>query len=120
MGLGVRARDPVELFNSNYLLLGAVVEAVSGESLADFLSAEVFTPWAWTWCWIQLGPVPTLALSYMRTAATTRSPPPPKNQTGDGSIQTTPSQLVIWADNYSPGRGRPGVARRYDGAGETG
>lgn len=36
--------DHFEYSNSNYFLLGEVVTAVTGESLGDFLAAEVFKP----------------------------------------------------------------------------
>ena len=108
--------------NSNYLLLGAVVEAVSGESLADFLSAEVFTPLGLDMVLDPARPVPTLALSYMKDGGNDAVAPSAWEQTGDGSIQTTPSQLVIWADNYRTGAvgGSELLAAQVDGAVETG
>lgn len=108
--------------NSNYLLLGAVVEAVSGESLADFLNAEVFTPLGLDMVLDPARPVPTLALSYMRDGGNDAVAPSAWEQTGDGSIQTTPSQLVIWADNYRTGAvgGPELLAAQVDGAVETG
>lgn len=108
--------------NSNYLLLGAVVEAVSGESLADFLSAEVFTPLGLDMVLDPARPVPTLALSYMKDGGNDAVAPSAWEQTGDGSIQTTPSQLVIWADNYRTGAvgGPELLAAQVDGAVETG
>lgn len=108
--------------NSNYLLLGAVVEAVSGESLADFLSAEVFTPLGLDMVLDPARPVPMLALSYMKDGGNDAVAPSAWEQTGDGSIQTTPSQLVIWADNYRTGAvgGPELLAAQVDGAVETG
>ena len=108
--------------NSNYLLLGAVVEAVSGESLADFLNAEVFTPLGLDMVLDPARPVPTLALSYMRDGGNDAVAPSAWEQTGDGSIQTTPSQLVVWADNYRTGAvgGPELLAAQVDGAVETG
>ncbi len=108
--------------NSNYLLLGAVVEAVSGESLADFLNAEVFTPLGLDMVLDPARPVPTLALSYMKDGGNDAVAPSAWEQTGDGSIQTTPSQLVIWADNYRTGAvgGPELLAAQVDGAVETG
>ena len=108
--------------NSNYLLLGAVVEAVSGESLADFLNAEVFTPLGLDMVLDPARPVPMLALSYMKDGGNDAVAPSAWEQTGDGSIQTTPSQLVIWADNYRTGAvgGSELLAAQVDGAVETG
>jgi len=107
-----------EYSNSNYLLLGQVVEAASGQSLSDFLRAEIFKPLGLKMVLDPARPVPTLAESYTRddskyTVATTAW-----EQTGDGSIQTTPSQLVIWADNYRTGAvgGPTLLAAQVDGA----
>ena len=107
-----------EYSNSNYLLLGQVVERASGQSLSDFLRAEIFTPLGLDMVLDPARPVPTLAESYTRddgkyTVATTAW-----EQTGDGSIQTTPSQLVIWADNYRTGAvgGPKLLAAQVDGA----
>ena len=107
-----------EYSNSNYLLLGQVVERASGQSLSDFLRAEIFKPLGLKMVLDPARPVPTLAESYTRddgkyTVATTAW-----EQTGDGSIQTTPSQLVIWADNYRTGAvgGPTLLAAQVDGA----
>lgn len=108
--------------NSNYLLLGQVVEAVSGESLSDFLDAEIFTPLGLDMVLDPVRPVPTLAVSYTKDDGTYTVAPAAWEQTGDGSIQTTPSQLVIWADNYRTGAvgGPELLAAQTDGAVETG
>lgn len=108
--------------NSNYLLLGAVVEAVSGTSLADFLSAEVFTPLGLDMVLDPVNPVPTLAVSYTWEDGSYEAVRSAWEQTGDGSIQTTPGQLVIWADNYRTGAvgGPELLAAQVDGAVETG
>lgn len=108
--------------NSNYLLLGAVVEAVSGESLPDFLSAEIFNPLGLDMVLDPTRPVPTLAVSYTKDGGNEAVAPSAWEQTGDGSIQTTPSQLVIWADNYRTGAvgGPELLAAQVDGAVETG
>lgn len=108
--------------NSNYLLLGLVVEALSSESLADFLSAEVFKPLGLDMVLDPARPVPTLAVSYAGDDENYAVAPSAWEQTGDGSIQTTPSQLVIWADNYRTGAvgGPELLAAQMDGAVETG
>jgi CubicO group peptidase (beta-lactamase class C family) len=108
--------------NSNYLLLGIVVEAVSGESLPDFLSTEVFKPLGLDMVLDPARPVPTLAVSYTKDDGNYAVAPSAWEQTGDGSIQTTPSQLVIWADNYRTGAvgGPELLAAQVDGAVKTG
>ena len=107
--------------NSNYLLLGQVVEAASGQSLSDFLDAEIFTPLGLDMVLDPARPVPTLAVSYTKDDGTYAVAPTAWEQTGDGSIQTTPSQLVIWADNYRTGAvgGPELLAAQTDGAVET-
>ena len=107
--------------NSNYLLLGQVVEAVSGQSLSDFLDAEIFTPLGLDMVLDPVRPVPTAAVSYTKDDGTYTVAPTAWEQTGDGSIQTTPSQLVIWADNYRTGAvgGPELLAAQTDGAVET-
>lgn len=72
-------RGTFDYSNSNYILLAEVVEAVAGQPLADLLADEVFDP---------LGL--DLALA----------PRGPWTQVGDGSIWTTPSELVRWSTQY--------------------
>ena len=110
-----------EYSNSNYLLLGQVVEAVSGQSLSEFVDAEIFTPLGLDMVLDPGRPVPTLAVSYTKDGGKYTVAPTAWEQTGDGSIQTTPSQLVIWADNYRTGAvgGPELLAAQTDGAVET-
>jgi CubicO group peptidase (beta-lactamase class C family) len=91
--------------NSNYLLLGEIVQRVAGQPLPAFLSAEVFKPLDLT---MVMDPkaIPGSALPYGYdedtrgyTVAVTAW-----EQVGDGGVQTTPSQLVRWADNYRTGK----------------
>lgn len=69
-------RGSFEYSNSNYILLAEVVAAVTGEPLADFLADEVFDP---------------LGLDMVL------EPRGPWRQVGDGSIWTTPTDLVAWS-----------------------
>lgn len=111
-----------EYSNSNYVLLGQVVESVSGEPLSEFLATEVFTPLNLDMVLDPARPVPTLAVSYSKEDGDYVPAPSAWVQTGDGSIQTTPSQLVRWADNYRTGAvGGPALlAAQIDGAVDTG
>jgi CubicO group peptidase (beta-lactamase class C family) len=72
-------RGSFEYSNSNYVLLAEVVNSVTGTSLPEFLAAEVFTPL-------------DLDMSI--------DPRGPWKQVGDGSIWTTPTELVRWSDQY--------------------
>lgn len=65
--------------NSNYVLLAEVVEAVTGEPLPAFLDAEVFGP-------LDL----EMALDPRSAWA----------QVGDGSVWTTPTELVTWSAQW--------------------
>ncbi|RUP03397.1 MAG: class A beta-lactamase-related serine hydrolase [Mycobacterium sp.] len=95
-----------EYSNSNYLLLGEIVHRLSTRPLPDYLSSEIFTPLSLTMVMDPTVSIPGKALSYTETegggdfqAADSRW-----EQVGDGGIQTTPSQLVRWADNYRTGK----------------
>lgn len=95
-----------EYSNSNYLLLGEIVHRLSTRPLPDYLSTEIFTPLSLTMAMDPTASIPGKALSYTETegggdfqAADSRW-----EQVGDGGIQTTPSQLVRWADNYRTGK----------------
>lgn len=111
-----------EYSNSNYMLLGRVVESASGETLSDFLATEIFTPLDLDMVLDPARPVPTLAVSYTKDDGKYTAAPSAWEQTGDGSIQTTPSQLVRWADNYRTGAvgGPELLAAQVDGAVQTG
>jgi CubicO group peptidase (beta-lactamase class C family) len=94
-----------EYSNSNYLLLGEIVSRVSGQPLPDVLSAKIFRPLDLAMVMAPNGNVPNKAVSYEKgdgggfTVAESRW-----EQVGDGGIQTTPTQLVRWADNYRTGK----------------
>jgi hypothetical protein len=50
------------------------------------------------------GPIPDKAAAYEKAGGGYRSTESQWEQVGDGGMQTTPSQLVAWADNYRTGR----------------
>lgn len=96
-----------EYSNSNYLLLGEIVHRTSGRTLPDYLSAQIFGPLDLTMVMDPSARIPDKALSYTQHEPGTGAPAvadSPWEQIGDGGIQTTPSQLVRWADNYRTGR----------------
>ena len=94
-----------EYSNSNYLLLAQIVQQVSGQPLPAFLSAEIFQPLDLA---MVLDPIPVpgkaLAYAYDKDTHEYNEPAAAWLQIGDGAIQTTPSQLVRWADNYRTGK----------------
>ncbi|OBG55089.1 MULTISPECIES: serine hydrolase [unclassified Mycobacterium] len=98
-----------EYSNSNYLLLGEIVHRASGEPLAEFLSGHIFRPLGLNMVVDPTGPIPGKAVGYDKEGNAVASG---WGQVGDGGIQTTPSELVRWADNYRTGRvGGPALLR---------
>jgi CubicO group peptidase (beta-lactamase class C family) len=86
--------------NSNYVLLAAVVERVSGQSLHDFLDARIFTPLGLD---MELSPglqAPDVALSYDDDDSRVVSG---WLNYGHSEIYSTPTELARWADQYRAG-----------------
>jgi CubicO group peptidase (beta-lactamase class C family) len=89
--------------NSNYLLLAEVVRRVSGQDLPRYLKANVFDPLELNMVVEPTAAIPGKALSYQGS--------PPQfdvvdyqwELVGDGAIQTTPTELARWGDNYRTG-----------------
>jgi CubicO group peptidase (beta-lactamase class C family) len=113
--------DHFEYSNSNYLLLGEIVHRVSGEPLPQFLKAAIFGPLGLNMVVDPTGPIPNKAVPYENGNDGYRATNPAWEQVGDGGIQTTPSQLVHWADNYRTGivGGRALLDAQLAGAVET-
>jgi CubicO group peptidase (beta-lactamase class C family) len=93
-----------EYSNSNYLLLGEIVHRISQETLAQFLTENIFHPLSLAMVVDPTGQIPNKAISYEKGSDGYRATQSGWEQVGDGGIQTTPSQLVYWADNYRTGR----------------
>ncbi|WP_420891212.1 serine hydrolase domain-containing protein [Mycobacterium riyadhense] len=97
-----------EYSNSNYLLLGEIVHRVSGHPLPEFLSTQIFQPLGLAMVLDPAARIPNKALSYTKGDAGSHGgyqvADSPWEQIGDGGIQTTPTQLVRWADNYRTGK----------------
>jgi CubicO group peptidase (beta-lactamase class C family) len=93
-----------EYSNSNYLLLGEIVHRISREPLAQFLTENIFHPLSLAMVVDPTGQIPNKAISYEKGSDGYRATQSGWEQVGDGGIQTTPSQLVYWADNYRTGR----------------
>ncbi len=91
--------------NSNYLLLAEIVQRVSGQPLPAFLSAEVFEPLDLAMTMEpKVLPGSALPYEYDDSSGEYTVAVSAWEQVGDGAIQTTPSQLVRWADNYRTGK----------------
>ena len=112
-----------EYSNSNYLLLGVVIEHVSGQPLETFLREKIFDP-------LQLRMVadpdqqmiPGGARSYRQPGSAFENMNWHFYALGPSEIWSTPADLVRWADNYRTGSvGGPALLTRlFDGAPETG
>ena len=107
--------------NSNYFLFSLVVERVAGMPLSRFLATRVFGPAGIAAVVNPVGAVPGKARSYRRAGSDWQAADSLWEQTGDGAIQTTPTQLVRWGRQYwAPTVGSAAVHRaRLDGAVET-
>ncbi len=95
-----------EYSNSNYLLLAEIVNKAAGDPLPEVLRTRIFAPLDLAMVMNPGRQLPGMALSYetdefgaYRDSVIYSS----WEQVGDGGIQTTPSQLVRWADNYRTG-----------------
>ncbi|MET1005258.1 MAG: serine hydrolase domain-containing protein [Propionibacteriaceae bacterium] len=92
-----------EYSNSNYLLLAEVIETVSGTTLSRFVAERVFKPLQLDMVIDPVGDVAHKAVSYRAANGSFSVYDSRWEQIGDGAIQTTPSELVRWADNYRTG-----------------
>lgn len=86
--------------NSNYVLLAAVVERVSGQSLADFLKARIFDPLGLDMVLAPTLHAPDIALSYDDDLSLQEAGWTSYGHTG---IISTPSELARWGDQYRVG-----------------
>lgn len=93
-----------EYSNSNYLLLGEIVGRVSREPLPQFLAEQIFGPLALAMVVDPTGQIPGKAVAYEADSDDYHVTTTGWEQVGDGGIETTPTQLVLWADNYRTGR----------------
>jgi CubicO group peptidase (beta-lactamase class C family) len=93
-----------EYSNSNYLLLGEIVRRVSGKPLPQFLAEQIFHPLGLDMAVDPTGHIRGKAAAYESDSDDYHAITSGWEQVGDGGIQTTPTQLVSWADNYRTGR----------------
>ncbi|APU39024.1 serine hydrolase domain-containing protein [Streptomyces sp. TN58] len=90
--------------NSNYVLPAHVVERVTGRPFPSFLQEEFFTPLHLRMTSAPAADVPGKAKSYDERDGAFTPESSPWKQYGDGSVQTTPGEMVRWADNHRTGR----------------
>jgi CubicO group peptidase (beta-lactamase class C family) len=90
-----------EYSNSDYVLLGLLVERVSGISLGDYVSQEIFKPLGMSRSWFQSdrGAAYDPAQGYaLRDGVFRRAVTPPQT-TGDGGMYASVSDLLRWMRN---------------------
>ena len=103
--------ERAEYSNSGYVLLAEVVRAASGQPLPEFLEQRVFDPLGLD---MAIDPAPTSPEETDPTTARGHERDDTGQQwqptgarwelVGPGFLQTTPSELVRWADNYRTGQ----------------
>ncbi|MFZ5780502.1 MAG: serine hydrolase domain-containing protein [Pseudomonadota bacterium] len=90
--------------NTNFLLLGAIIEKLSGQKLGDFLADRIFRPLGMTST--LLAPeidtvVPRLATGYLGDAKSGfRRAAHAYPQGGEGGLISTVEDLLIWSRHY--------------------
>jgi CubicO group peptidase (beta-lactamase class C family) len=103
-----------EYSNSNYLLLAMVIEKISGQRLPEFLQQKIFGSLQLHMVVGSTSSLPGKARSYRVSTGGSGYQIADWHvyAVGAGGIQSTPSTLVRWADNYrSGGWAAPGCSR---------
>jgi CubicO group peptidase (beta-lactamase class C family) len=104
--LRTRPGSRYEYTDSNYLLLAEIVRSVSGMPLPRFLQERIFEPLGLRMTMDPTVDIPGKAIRYT-DALDGRGPQAADRwweQIGGTGIQSTPSDLVRWADNYRTGK----------------
>lgn len=107
--------EKYEYSNSGYLLLGALVEKVSGQTFGTFLAKEFFGPLGMKTAWVHESPkVPTaaVAIGYTnedgRWKATWAAPTKEKHEkvftAGDGGVWASLDDMAGWAQGLLGGK----------------
>ncbi len=97
--------------NSNFLLLGAIVERLSGQKLGDFLAERIFQPLGMTHT--MLAPeidtvIPDLATGYLGDSAQGfRRAAHAYPQGGEGGLTSSAEDLLIWSRHLDKPRLEP-------------
>jgi CubicO group peptidase (beta-lactamase class C family) len=109
--LNQRLRGVFRYSNSNYVLLAEVIAQAAQQPLPEYARTRIFEPLALDMVIDPFGASPdntdpASARSYVLDVTSGRWVPAGSRweQLGDGSVQTTPTELVRWADNYRTGR----------------
>jgi len=93
--------DHWEYSDSNYILLAEIVSRVSGTDFPTFLRRTIFDPLDLSMVVDAVNPIPGRAVNYDTDTGVLRANDNEQWQpVGEGALQTTPSDLVRWADHY--------------------
>ena len=89
-----------EYSNSDYVLLGLIVERASGVRLSRYAKEELFDPLGLSRSWFQSygGPPYEPAQGYVLREGTLHSAAAPPLTTGDGGMYSTVSDLLRWME----------------------
>lgn len=102
--------------NSGYFLLAVALERATGLGLPDYLAANVFGPLDLAMVMDLVTPIDGEAISYERADGGWVVGDSPWEQVGDGAVQTTASELVVWADSWTTAPfGEDVLAAQLDG-----
>ncbi len=95
-----------EYTNTDYFLLGLIVERTSGESLAAFAEEHLFLPLGMTHTSFQgeVAAAGVRALGYTVQGEQFRKTDPPPLTNGDGGVCTTLEDLRLWDQNLYTGK----------------
>lgn len=113
-GLSFRPGDRYAYSNSGYLLLGRVVERVSGQPLAAFLRERIFAPLGMRHTWLPADTADLRGRAHAYTRADTgwaHQNPPAEAGGGDFGLLTTPADLARWDRNFYDERVGAGALR---------
>jgi CubicO group peptidase (beta-lactamase class C family) len=115
-GVNFPAGARYEYSNSGYVLLGTVVERVSGRRIREFAAENIFAPLGMKQTSIvdrYPAALPKLARAYSRGEHGYEVNESAWEQVGDGQVHTTASDLLLWIQNLRTGRvgGLPLVQR---------
>ncbi|HWK47934.1 MAG TPA: serine hydrolase domain-containing protein [Stellaceae bacterium] len=93
--------------NSNFLLLGLIVEKLTGEALGGFLERRIFAPLGMTRTRMTpdpQSPVPGLATGYLPQANGFIRAPHGFALGGEGGLVSCVEDLALWERNFTTGR----------------
>jgi CubicO group peptidase (beta-lactamase class C family) len=99
--LNFRPGTDYEYSNSDYVLLGIVIERVTGISLGEYVRREIFMPLGMDRSWFQSDVAATYqpAQGFLSRDGKLRPAPVPPQTTGDGGMYGSASDLLRWLQN---------------------